>query len=45
MVIGVNSAHRVRKQHCEEVEHAVLNKFSEEAKAGDVPLVVHFDGK
>ena len=45
VVIGVNSAHRVRKQHCEDVEEDVLNRFSEEAKAANAPLAVHFDGQ
>ena len=44
VVISVASAHNVRKQHCEDVEDEVLTRFSEEAKAANAPLVVHFYG-
>ena len=45
VVLSVNSAHRVRKNHCQDVADDALNAFSEQAKVTEAPLVVHFDGE
>ena len=45
MVLSVNTAHRVRKNHCEQVADGTITRFSEEAKETGAHLVVHFDGE
>ena len=45
VVLSVASAHRLRKQHCEEVAEDTINAFTEKAKEAEAPLVVHFDGE
>ena len=45
MVLSVNTAHRVRKNHCEEVADSTITKFSEEVRETGAHLVVHFDGE
>ena len=45
VVLSVASAHRLRKQHCEEVAEDCINNFTEQAKEAKAPLVVHFDGE
>ena len=45
MVLSVTTAHRVRKNHCEEVADGTITRFSDQAKETGAHLVVHFDGE
>ena len=45
MVISVATAHKVRKNHCQEVADDAINRFTEQAKETGAHLVVHFDGE
>ena len=43
--ISVGSCHRSVVEHREGMTETQLSRFATEAKNGNVPLVVHFDGK
>ena len=44
-VISIGSCHRSVVETMETIKETLLSRFSTEAKDGNFPLVVHFDGK
>ena len=39
------TAHRLRKERCQEVADSSMTQFTEQVKEAKAPLVVHFDGE